>query len=77
MCVGAVALFASCKNGNKGTNPDALVIMTEWKAYRSPNLTRLKELMKAPVVFDGRNLYEPATMRESGVAYFGIGRNSG
>ncbi len=56
---------------------DALVIMTEWKAYRSPNLTRLKELMKAPVVFDGRNLYEPATMRESGVAYFGIGRNSG
>ncbi|RZL95777.1 MAG: UDP-glucose/GDP-mannose dehydrogenase family protein [Variovorax sp.] len=56
---------------------DALVIMTEWKAYRSPNLTRLKELMREPVVFDGRNLYEPATMRESGVAYFGIGRNSG
>ncbi|RYF68688.1 MAG: UDP-glucose/GDP-mannose dehydrogenase family protein, partial [Comamonadaceae bacterium] len=56
---------------------DALVIMTEWKAYRSPNLTRLKEVMKTPVVFDGRNLYEPATMRDAGVAYFGIGRNSG
>lgn len=55
---------------------DALVIMTEWKAYRSPNLERLKELMKTPVVFDGRNLYEPATMRDAGVAYFGIGRNS-
>jgi len=56
---------------------DALVIMTEWKAYRSPNLERLKEVMKAPVIFDGRNLYEPATMRDAGVAYFGIGRNSG
>ncbi len=56
---------------------DALIIVTEWKAYRSPNLVRLKEVMKAPVVFDGRNLYEPATMRDAGVAYFGIGRNSG
>jgi UDPglucose 6-dehydrogenase len=56
---------------------DALVIMTEWKAYRSPNLTRLKAVMKTPVVFDGRNLYEPATMRDADVAYFGIGRNSG
>ncbi|WP_213955285.1 UDP-glucose/GDP-mannose dehydrogenase family protein [Variovorax sp. dw_954] len=55
---------------------DALVIVTEWKAYRSPNLERLKAVMKAPVIFDGRNLYEPETMREAGVSYFGIGRNS-
>ena len=57
-------------------NADALIIVTEWKAYRSPNVTRLKAMMKAPVVFDGRNLYEPQTMREAGVTYFGIGRNS-
>jgi UDPglucose 6-dehydrogenase len=55
---------------------DALVIMTEWKAYRSPNLLRLKSAMKTPVVFDGRNLYEPQTMRENGITYFGVGRNS-
>jgi UDPglucose 6-dehydrogenase len=55
---------------------DALVIMTEWKAYRSPDLTRLKAAMKTPVVFDGRNLYEPVAMRAAGVDYLGIGRNS-
>jgi UDPglucose 6-dehydrogenase len=55
---------------------DALVIVTEWKAYASPNLARMKKVMKAPVVFDGRNLYEPETMREEGVQYFGIGRNT-
>jgi UDPglucose 6-dehydrogenase len=55
---------------------DALVIMTEWKAYRSPNLELLKSVMRAPVIFDGRNLYEPETMRDAGVSYSGIGRNS-
>jgi UDPglucose 6-dehydrogenase len=55
---------------------DALIIVTEWKAYRSPNLARLKALMKSPLIFDGRNLYEPATMREAGIVYQGIGRNS-
>jgi UDPglucose 6-dehydrogenase len=55
---------------------DALIIVTEWKAYRSPNLTKLKALMKSPVIFDGRNLYEPGAMREAGIVYQGIGRNS-
>jgi UDPglucose 6-dehydrogenase len=55
---------------------DALIIVTEWKAYRSPNLERLKSTMKSPVVFDGRNLYEPALMTSAGVIYHGIGRNS-
>ncbi len=55
---------------------DALVIMTEWKVYRSPDLERLKATMTTPVVFDGRNLYEPVAMRAAGVTYFGIGRNS-
>lgn len=55
---------------------DALVIMTEWKAYRSPNLTAMKAAMKTPVIFDGRNLYEPDFMAAAGFQYAGIGRNS-
>ena len=55
---------------------DGLVVVTEWKAYRSPNLAALKAAMRNPVIFDGRNLYEPAAMREAGVRYIGIGRNS-
>lgn len=55
---------------------DALIIVTEWKAYRSPNLERLKSVMKSPVIFDGRNLYEPGLMKEAGIVYHGIGRNS-
>ncbi|MEJ8815317.1 UDP-glucose/GDP-mannose dehydrogenase family protein [Variovorax ureilyticus] len=58
------------------TDADALIIVTEWKAYRSPNLTKLKAMMKSPVIFDGRNLYEPAAMRAAGIVYQGIGRNS-
>ena len=55
---------------------DALVIVTEWKAYRSPDFAALKAAMREPVIFDGRNLYEPRAMREAGMQYFGIGRNS-
>ena len=55
---------------------DALVIMTEWKAYRSPNLGAMKAAMKAPAIFDGRNLYEPDLMAAAGFQYAGIGRNT-
>ena len=55
---------------------DALIIVTEWKAYRSPNWTALKAAMKEPVVFDGRNLYEPQEMKENGMAYVAIGRGN-
>ena len=53
---------------------DALVIVTEWKAYRSPNFTALKRLLKQPLIIDGRNLYEPAAMRQAGFRYLAIGR---
>lgn len=53
---------------------DALLIVTEWKVFRSPNFDTMKTLLKAPVVFDGRNLYEPPAMREMGFEYFPIGR---
>lgn len=53
---------------------DALAIVTEWKEFRSPDFDRMKSQMRQPVVFDGRNLYEPATVREAGLEYQGIGR---
>jgi UDPglucose 6-dehydrogenase len=55
---------------------DALVIMTEWKAYRSPSWRLLKAALRAPLVFDGRNLFEPQAMRDLGITYEGIGRSS-
>jgi UDPglucose 6-dehydrogenase len=53
---------------------DALVIVTEWKAFRSPDFTEIKRRLRAPVIFDGRNLYEPGAMQESGIEYHAIGR---
>lgn len=53
---------------------DALVIMTEWKNFRVPDFDRIKSALKTPVIFDGRNLFEPARMRERGFDYFSIGR---
>jgi len=53
---------------------DALLIVTEWKVFRSPNFDTMKALLKSPLVFDGRNLYEPQAMRDMGFDYFPIGR---
>jgi len=53
---------------------DALAICTEWQEFRSPDFAALKSTLKQPVVFDGRNLYEPALMAQQGIRYFAIGR---
>ena len=53
---------------------DALVIATEWKVFRSPDFNEIKAKLKQPVIFDGRNLYEPKVVREQGLEYFPIGR---
>jgi UDPglucose 6-dehydrogenase len=53
---------------------DALLIVTEWMEFRSPDFDSMKQKLKAPVVFDGRNLFESAEMKWLGFAYFGIGR---
>lgn len=54
---------------------DALVVVTEWKAFRSPDLERIGKTLTAPaVMFDGRNLYDPAMVEAVGIAYYGIGR---
>ena len=53
---------------------DALIIVTEWKEFRSPDFSSIKAKLKQPVIFDGRNLYEPATVRALGLEYLAIGR---
>ena len=53
---------------------DALAIVTEWKTFRSPDFATMKAALKAPVVFDGRNLYEPSSMKDFGFEYYPIGR---
>lgn len=53
---------------------EALVICTEWKEFYAPDLDHLKSCLGSPAIFDGRNLYDPARMKEQGFAYYGIGR---
>jgi UDPglucose 6-dehydrogenase len=53
---------------------DALVVVTEWQEFRSPDFDELKRRLKSPLVFDGRNLYNPPEVRAAGLEYFGIGR---
>ncbi|MFP2929932.1 UDP-glucose dehydrogenase family protein [Pyxidicoccus sp. 3LG] len=53
---------------------DGLFVVTEWNEFRHPDFERMKSMMKSPVVFDGRNVYDPTRMREQGFTYYGIGR---
>ncbi|TMH60273.1 MAG: UDP-glucose/GDP-mannose dehydrogenase family protein [Betaproteobacteria bacterium] len=56
------------------TGADALVVVTEWQEFRSPDFGEIKRRLKHPLVFDGRNLYDPLLARAAGLEYFGIGR---
>jgi UDPglucose 6-dehydrogenase len=53
---------------------DALTVVTEWKAFWSADLSRIRGALLTPVIFDGRNIYEPAAVEAAGIAYYGIGR---
>jgi UDPglucose 6-dehydrogenase len=53
---------------------DALAIATEWQEFRSPDFDRLRQILKAPLIFDGRNLYDPQVVGRFGFTYYGIGR---
>jgi len=55
---------------------DALVVCTEWNEFRRPDLVRMKQAMRHPVVFDGRNLYDPSEMAAAGFEYTSVGRPS-
>ena len=56
------------------TGADALAVVTEWNEFREPDFKRVKQLLKSPIVFDGRNIYSPEHMRALGFTYFSIGR---
>ena len=53
---------------------DVLAVVTEWKAFRSPDFTSIRAALNEPAIFDGRNLYDPRAVEEAGLAYYGIGR---
>jgi UDPglucose 6-dehydrogenase len=77
----ASRVFASVRGLSYATSPldaltdaDALVVVTEWQEFRSPDFAELRRRLKQPLIFDGRNLYDPALARAAGLEYFGIGR---
>jgi UDPglucose 6-dehydrogenase len=53
---------------------DVLALVTEWKAFRSPDFARIRATLGSPALFDGRNLYDPVAVEDAGIAYYGIGR---
>ena len=64
-----------CDSANDAlSGVDALVVVTEWKQFRSPDFAQLKTAIADGVLFDGRNLYHPDEVEEAGLAYYGIGR---
>jgi len=56
------------------TNADALVVVTDWQEFQSPDFSELKRTLRQPLLFDGRNLFDPTQVRAAGLEYFGIGR---
>ncbi len=70
--------FELCKEPlSAADGSDALIVVTEWREFRSPDFAELTKLLKQPVILDGRNLYEPSLMAEWGFEYTGIGRAAG
>ena len=67
--------IALCERSYDALNgADALAVVTEWNEFREPDFKRIRQLLKTPVVFDGRNIYSPGHMRALGFTYFSIGR---
>ena len=69
---GNVKIVDSANDALEGA--DALAIVTEWQEFRSPDFAAIREKLKTPAIFDGRNLYDPAAVRAQGLEYFAIGR---
>jgi len=64
-----------CENQKESLEgADALVVVTEWQVFRSPDFDYIKQTLNAPVIFDGRNIYDPARLKADGFAYYAIGR---
>ena len=54
---------------------DALLVLTEWNEFKLLDFAKIKKLMKNPVIFDGRNIYDPQKLKDLNFRYFGVGRN--
>jgi len=66
-----------CESANETlAGADVLAIVTEWQEFRSPDFPAIKQCLKSAAIFDGRNLYDPATLSEAGLQYFAIGRSN-
>ncbi len=67
--------LALCEDADSALDgADALAIVTEWKAFWSPDFAHIKDKLRAPAIFDGRNIYDPHLVEAAGIAYYGIGR---
>ncbi|MBU3760154.1 MAG: UDP-glucose/GDP-mannose dehydrogenase family protein [Candidatus Omnitrophica bacterium] len=62
--------YAACQDA------DAVAVLTDWKEFKTLDLKKIRKLLKQPIMFDGRNIFDPEQMRASGFDYYGIGRNS-
>jgi UDPglucose 6-dehydrogenase len=72
---GATARLAYASSPmDAASGADALVLVTEWQEFRSPDFREMRRVMRQPLLFDGRNLYDPGEVRAAGFEYFGIGR---
>jgi UDPglucose 6-dehydrogenase len=69
-----LTLFGTAEGALKGS--DALVTVTEWQQFKAPDFDLIKSSLSSPVIFDGRNLYNPKRMAERGFQYYSIGRLS-
>jgi UDPglucose 6-dehydrogenase len=67
-----LALVANLEQALEGA--DALAILTEWQEFRSPDFDTIRDRLRHPVIFDGRNIYDPALVKSFGLKYFGVGR---
>jgi UDPglucose 6-dehydrogenase len=75
--IGARSDMVYCNTAEEALlGTDALVIVTEWKEFRSPDFDAMRASLRSPVIFDGRNLYDPATLLRFGFQYYGIGRGA-
>jgi UDPglucose 6-dehydrogenase len=69
--------LALLKTASEALNgADALAIVTEWQEFRSPDFDAIKATLKQPVIFDGRNLYDPGFVKQFGLKYLAIGRSN-
>ncbi|MCX7101439.1 MAG: UDP-glucose/GDP-mannose dehydrogenase family protein [Methylobacter sp.] len=71
---GGLTLVESADGALQGAN--ALIVVTEWKNFWSPDFEHIKQTLKDAVIFDGRNLYQPALLKKQGITYYGIGRSN-